>query len=1177
MKRRSLLFGLALLFISLSLAAQDNASMTGTVKDSSGAAVANATVVVTNTENGVTRQLTTNSDGEYLAGALPAGVYSVKVSAPGFKKFDATNITLRVAQKARVDVALEVGAVSNEVTVQGEGLAQVDTQSSELAGTVDSKELSKLQLNGRNFTQLVTLVPGVNNQTGQDEAQVGVSGSVLFSVNGGRTEYNNWELDGGDNMDNGSNGTLNVYPSLDAIAEVRVLTGNYGAQYGRNASGTIEVETKSGTNQFHGLAYEYVRNNVFNARNYFDPVDQSAPPYKKNDFGYNFGGPIKKDKLFFFWSQEWRYDRVPGQTFHQPVPSNENRAGNFNDVCNNPNGVSDCPIDPSTGQPFPNNTIPANMIDPNSAALLNMIPAANSGSGVNSLYNAAPSQPTNWREELARVDWNVTQKHRASFRYIHDSWDQVTPTVLQWGATASSFPTMQTHFTGPGTSMVAKMVSTLSPTLLNEFVASYTADKITLSNTGPWQRPSSFTAGQLFSNNTSILPGVQLFTNAEYGGGFTEDPSFIPASGAFNSNPTYTLRDNLTKNLGKHNLTFGAYFVAAQKNELATDQFNGLLTFSSTSPVSSGNAFADLLLGNIASFNQASAQPKYYNRYKILEPYVQDDWRITSHLTLNLGVRLSLFGTYREKQHQAYNFVPSLWNAAAAPGIVPFDPTNPSNPLAGSLVLATGTSATNGIVQCGVAGVPAGCMTGHLFNPAPRIGFAYDPFGDGKTSIRAAYGIFYEHTNGNEGNSESLEGSPPLVLQPTAYNIVGYNNIGGGSGNVLFPLNVNSIPTKATWPYMQQWHLDVQRELFRNTVGMISYVGSKGTHLTRQINLNQLQPVAASLNPYLPGEPIITSANDGGNAALDNTDCTALTVNGAPVNPQIIPNLNAACGNDANPYRPYRGYGNITAIQPAASSSYNAMQISVRRTQGALSLSFAYTWSHSLDNSSDRFDANFVNSFDPHGNWASSNFDQRQVLDASWVYDLPFFKSGSGLMKTVAGGWQYSGLFTWQTGTPFSVLNTIFSDSGGIANGITTAGSYADRVGNPNVLPVPNSVPCAADPCSPSGVFIYNPAAYAQPQGLTLGDSGRNSLRNPSRWNADMALYKNFKPTEKTNLEFRAEAFNVFNHTQWTGGTAGVGNSSGNGVYNQFGASNFLLPSGAHNPRILQLALKLGF
>jgi len=252
------------------------------------------------------------------------------------------------------------------------------------------------------------------------------------------------------------------------------------------------------------------------------------------------------------------------------------------------------------------------------------------------------------------------------------------------------------------------------------------------------------------------------------------------------------------------------------------------------------------------------------------------------------------------------------------------------------------------------------------------------------------------------------------------------------------------------------------------------------------------------------------------------------------------------------------------------------MQISVRRTQGALSLSLAYTWSHSLDDSSDRYDATFVNSYNPQSNWASSNFDQRQVLTTSWVYDLPFFKNANSLLKTVGGGWQYSGIFTWQTGTPFSVVNTIFGDSAGVGNGIG-AGSYADRIGNPYIQPVPDYIPCAQNPCAPTGNFLFNPAAYAQPQGLTFGNSGRNSLYNPSHWNADMALYKNFKPTEKTNLEFRAEAFNVFNHTQWTAGTGGVGNSSGNGLDNHFGASTFMLPTAAHNPRILQLALKLGF
>ncbi len=273
------------LCFSTALLAQDTASITGTVTDPTGADIPGAQVTVTNLEHGINRAATSNGTGDYLFAALPIGSYDLTVVAPGFKKFQATGIILRVAQKARIDVAMQVGGSTTEVTVEGTSVAQVDTQSSELAGTVTGKEITQLQLNGRNFTQLITLVPGVTNQTGQDEAGVGVSGNVSFSVNGGRTEYNNWELDGGDSMDNGSNTTLNVYPSIDAIAEFKVLTSNYGAQYGRNGSGTVEVETKSGTSSFHGDAYEFVRNDMFNATPQFQT---SAPPYKKNDFGYTW-------------------------------------------------------------------------------------------------------------------------------------------------------------------------------------------------------------------------------------------------------------------------------------------------------------------------------------------------------------------------------------------------------------------------------------------------------------------------------------------------------------------------------------------------------------------------------------------------------------------------------------------------------------------------------------------------------------------------------------------------------------------------------------------------------------------------------------------------------------------------------------------------------------------------
>src|SRR6059058_4877877 len=365
----SLSIALFILVVSASLFAQDTASITGTVTDPSGAAVKGAQVRVSSLDRGIDHTVPTNDSGDYLVAGLPPGPVDVAVTAQGFKKFEAKGVILRVGQKARTDIALQVGATSTEVTVEGAAVAQVETQSSDLTGTVTGKQITQLQLNGRNFTQLVTLVPGVSNQTGQDEGTVGIYGNVAFSVNGGRTEYNNWELDGGDNMDNGSNETLNVYPSLEAIAEFKVLTSNYGAQYGRNGSGTVEVETKSGGTTFHGSAFEYLRNEFFNARSWEQGANPGEPKaaYKKHDFGYTIGGPVyipnhyntDKKKTFFFFSEEWRREKNPHTTGAVNVPSDAERGGAFGDLCpasgnfyrSNPTDTSDNPVLPA-GSPI---------------------------------------------------------------------------------------------------------------------------------------------------------------------------------------------------------------------------------------------------------------------------------------------------------------------------------------------------------------------------------------------------------------------------------------------------------------------------------------------------------------------------------------------------------------------------------------------------------------------------------------------------------------------------------------------------------------------------------------------------------------------------------------------------------------------------------------------------------
>jgi len=1166
------------------LFAQTTGQITGTVRDASGAVVGNAQVTVSNTSKGIDRTTTSNSDGEYSVPGLGAGVYDVGVSAPGFKKFQAKGVVLEVGEKARVDVPLTVGATDTEVTVTGESIAQVQTQQSELSGTVSGKEITQLQLNGRNFTQLVTLVPGVSNQTGQDEGTVGVYGNVSFSMNGGRTEYNNWELDGGDNMDNGSNSTLNVYPSLEAISEFKVLTSNYGAQYGRNGSGTVEVETKSGTNAFHGNVYEFNRNEAYNARNYFNRPPDSIAGYKKNDYGYTIGGPIfipkayntDKKKTFFFWSQEWRKDSVPGQTFNLPVPSLANRSGNFSDLCPG----ADCPIDPTTGNRFPGDQVPFNANDPNIQGLMALIPPPNTVDPTTgaAFFNSSPTQPTNWREELLRVDHNLTNSERLTFRYIHDSWDTVTAVPL-W-TNQGSFPTIGTNFKGPGVSLVTRLTSTFTPTLLNEFVFSYTGDHIILNNTGAWQRPQGATFGSLFPGlTTNIIPGISLVSNGAYGGSFGQDPGYIP-NGPYNANPTYTYRDNMSKIVGRHNLQFGAYFVAAQKNELggelAAGSIPGLLTFDVTlNPNTTGNPLADLFTERIYSFGQQDQRVKYYNRYKIVEPYFQDDFHITSRLTLNLGLRLSLFGTYREKQHQAFNFDPAHYVA----GQTTVDPvTGEVTGLTANGQPASVSNLPNGIVQCGVTpGVPEGCMKGHIFNPAPRIGFAWDPTGTGRTAIRGGYGIFYEHTNGNEGNTESLENSPPLATTSQQLFIQGYSNIGVGTNPAtqpVFPLGVTSIPTtRVQWPYMQQWHMDVQHEVLRNTVVTASYVGSKGTNLTRSLDFNQLAPVPSSLNPFLPGEAMGGSCGtlDAFGVPIDGTTPSgALVPYGGPgvLSPAVNFGIANGCGTSADTFRRFLGYASINRLENRASSIYHAFQFSARRQMGGLQLALAYTYSHSIDDSSSRGDGNLVNAFNTAANRASSNFDQRHNLNFSYVWDIPGFKSHN-IANKVLGGWQYSGILAFSTGAPFTPV--VSGDNAGVGNGITSTSAYADRVGDPN----------ANIPSVPGVLQLYNPAAFALPTGLTFGDAGRNSLRNPNRTNIDMALFKHFAIKENIGFEFRAEAFNVFNHTQFgyvngDGGSA-AGNSNLNSGTADLTGDNFLQVLTAHNPRILQLGAKFIF
>jgi hypothetical protein len=1179
MKLRCIYLLAVLLAESPSLFSQAQATIVGTVTDPSGASVPNVEIVVTNDALAFTRSYRSNTDGEYTAPRIPLGEYTVTAVAQGFQKMRQTGVTLNAGQTLRVDLQLKLGTANEELTVQGNN-TNVETDTAAISGLIVGTQINELSIPSRNFVNLALLIPGAAPLGGGFDANsVSDLATDTLPVNGLPGNMNNWEIDGINNVDQGSGSdSLQVYPSLESIAEFKVSTSNYSAEYAKSGSAMIEVVSKSGSSTFHGSAFEFVRNDAFNADDWFlHRGGQPKAPLKHNDFGFTFGGPFfipghyngNKQKTFFFVSEEWRRYR-DGTILNAKVPSILERQGNFSE-CDpaSPNYnlivASGCqiPTDPSTGQPFIGDAV---TVDPSAADLLNaLIPLPNNGPIT---YTKAPSLPTNFREDTIRVDQNISDKARLFVRYTQDAYTQTFVPTL-W--TSAQFGTVRTPLSIPAKNAVMHLTNSFRPDLMNEFIFGFSTDYWTASSqlgndsvSGSIVKPANFGIASIFPAGPSgpLLPAISV-----QGGGpsFSEDTGY-PYS---YTNPALTFKDNLVWSHGKHILKFGAFLLKDQLNHVIPNggfDSQGFLTFSNSSAVTTGNALADMYLGRIASYSQTGLVnngqlvggfTRGHYRQVDFEPYVQDDWRISRNLTLNLGLRYYFVTPWVD--HTTPNTVASIF----VPSL--YDPSRQAQLDAnGNIIPGTGANWLtygNGLVECGTQSIPKGCTKLPHRNFSPRFGFSYDPTGTGKMVIRGGYAYTYDTSNAHM-TAANRYGGPPVIATLSASDINGYANIIPGA---IPPVFATDLLTHQPLPQIQHFSLGVQRELFDKSVFTVSYVGTLGRHLQRIRNINQV-PVRAGIQnvPALAGTP--------GCDAAGNCDVQQILIN--TLEPTTF-------------FAPYRGFTSINDAEAEANSNYNSLQLDFRHNVGhGLTLQAFYTWSHTLDDvfggGGTSTQSTGINDYDPKRWYGTSSINQAQAFTMNYVYALPFFAhAGNHFLRNALGGWQISGVTTFSLGPPLNFTCGISGMSSGVGGNV-----MCNRIGDfrvkKGVVNDPEFGPTRTwfDPSTIGQITIAQLAANNEP-GM-FGDLRKNPITGPGRNNWDIGVTKNFGlpwfNSEHSTLQFRLETFNTFNHPQWSainlfcssvtapGQPCNGPDNIGNGeVSNDFG------------PRVMQIGLKLAF
>ncbi len=1134
MKRLLTVFALAGAFVSC-LAAQDVfAAIGGSILDPSGAAVPKAKVTVTNTDrNQVIRTVTSDSSGVYAAPLLPIGTYSLKVEATGFKAESRTGIVVNVADDLKINVTLQVGVISEVVEVK-EQAVQVETGTATSATTIDGTQVRELALNTRNYEALVGLMPGVAIKANpSDELYIGnsspsgFSAQIPYSVNGNRNSANNWMVDGADNVDRGANLTLMSFPSVDSIAEFKVERSLYTADTGRAGGAQVNVVTKNGTSQFHGSLYEFLRNDALAANNWANNANSvnlingvaKVPPIRWNNFGGTIGGPvplghINKDKYktFFFYSEEARVIHTY-TTLNPTVPTPAMLQGTFTQPVCLTVASGGCPAGSS-----PVTQIPANLISPVAAQYIKDIysklalPSSSTTAGFYPVENIFDS-----RQEVVRIDQSFGERFNVWGKFSNDAIPTTEPGGLFTGSAIPLVATTNTN--SPGKIAVIHAVNLIRPTLVNDASFNFSQSAIHSTPEGLMSKTNSpdINPPEPFANTQGVVPYLS----------FTGGSTLI-GYGPYNErNRNIAFSESLTWIKGRHTLKFGGTLTRYNKTENAANQ-EGTFGFSNagapTGTTSFNQSWANFLLGNVASFSMPSQDITPNVSQWQTEAYAQDDFKATSHLTLSLGVRWSFYGQLTGANHLLDNFDPALFNRANAPTV---------DPATGNLVLGTGNNPNlNGIIVAG-QNSPFGDHVGNQVykNFAPRLGIAWDPFGDGKTSVRSGFGVFYD--SAEIGRYESNVFADPPYVQSVSISNASFSNIGGGTTNIsAAPLSLAATQIPALIPYTMQWSFDIQRNLPKNIVLDIGYYGSKGTHLQGIVDINQVAPgiaLAAGLHTTSgtgatgPGTTIFTTTDD--------------------------PRINAV--------RPYLGFNAINTIETAFDSNYHSLQVHIRKSFGAAGqFNASYTWSKNLTDSGSDSGSAPQSSYNWHeGEYGPYPGDRQQVLTLNYVYTIPVFQHSHGIGNHLLAGWELSGIPTFYTGTPFTVTTSSVDPAGLGLLGSSASSSRPDMICDPRA-----DQPAAYGAKTGTGITPwFNTACFLPvPQGAVRpGNAGRGVVRGPGYFGWDFSLMKNFRLSRegRIKLQLRGEAFNVLNWVNPAGFASTNITSTSFGEINSFRAA----------------------